>query len=355
MIGVIFSNNLNTCPYIDKYLDIFQKKNVQFEVILWDRDGSEICYPDNYHIFKYVQNVDLPKIKKISGFCKFMSFVYKIIHIKKYDKLIFLTTQVALICYPLALTRFRKRYIFDFRDLSFENHYLYRVLVKNIINQSFFTCMSSPEFAKVFSYENYVMAHNFRYKDLNNRFALDRGKPSNQSQIVLLHIGISRGEEYNRQLVHIFGGDIRFKLYIIGRGNDSDSLLSLASKYNNVVVQGTYDNEEKQNFIKSSDLLLYYYPCDFNCNRALANKYYDSLIYRKPLVGNINTYSGRRLQEKGLGVSVDLSDERCADRIYDYYKEYNQNDFEKNVESELSIVLKEDMVYIDKIKQFVAL
>ncbi len=352
MIGIIFSNNLNTCPYIDKYLDVFNHLGISYEVILWDRDGSQSKYPQNYHVFNERQNVDLPKVRKILGFYNFMRFTYKNIISRKYDKLIFLTTQVALICFPLALASFKKKYIFDFRDLSLEYYGWYKIIVKQIIKNSFFTCMSSPEFARVLNCNTYVMAHNFRYKDINNR---SKQITILNQRITLLHIGITRGEEYNKKLVDIFGGDERFYLYIIGRGNDTESFINLAKKYSNVVVQGTYNNEEKQLYISKSDLLLYYYPCDFNCNCALANKYYDCLIYNKPLVGNINTYSGRRIQERGLGISVDFNEDNCADKIFNFYNQYKKEDFIRNITKELSAVLEEDRIYLDKIKEFATL
>jgi len=337
---------------VDKYLDTFNNLGISYELVLWDRDGSHNNFPVSYRVFDVRSNVDVPRWKKIFGFCRFTWFVYNIIRTRKYEKLIFLTTQTAVMCYPLTYKKFKRKYIFDFRDLSFEQNGLYRKLVKKIIDNSYFTCMSSPEFANVYGIDNYFMAHNFRYKDLANSASANSFTKRKTGKITLLHIGISRGEQYNNRLAEIFGNDERFEIYIVGRGNDTKSFVQLVSGYSNITVKGTYNNEEKESFINKADMLLYYYPCDFNCNRALANKYYDCLIYKKPLVGNINTYSGCRLQDKGLGISINFDLDICADEIYNYYMHLDYDNFIDNVTSELNSVLEEDKIYLNKIQEF---
>lgn len=349
MIGIIFSNNLNTCPYIDKYIDTFERLGVEYEVILWNREQIEVNYPSNYKVYNMPSDIYGAKWKKIRGFYGFRKFIIHAIRTEKYEKLIFLTTFTALMCYGLTQHKYANKYIFDFRDLGFEYNRLYRKCVKRIIDKSYFTCMSSPGFATVFQLKNYIMAHNFRYKDLRDQINQIKEK---SGQIVLLHIGITRGEAYNKRLVDIFGGDDRFVVYIVGSGNDTDTFMSYVEPYSNIIVQGRYDNEDKSELIAKADMLLYYYPSDFNCNRALANKYYDGLIYKKPLIGNINTYSGKRLQRKGLGISLDLSDDKVADKIYSYFKKLDQKFFLDSVKKELDRVMKEDEVYIKKMEEF---
>ncbi|MCI9136004.1 MAG: glycosyltransferase family 4 protein [Lachnospiraceae bacterium] len=352
MIGIVFSNDLNTCPYIDKYLDVFHRMGTAYEVILWNREGRTKTYPSNYRVYDVSADIYVPKWKKIGGFYGFRKFLRRTIKENSYDKLIFLTTFSALMCYGLTRNQYRGKYIFDFRDLSFEQNRCYRKLVKNVMENSYFTCMSSPGFAGVFQIKNYVMAHNFRYKDIEKKDEITAAGEKLKEKITLLHIGITRGEAYNKRLADVFGNDERFEVYIVGSGNDTADFQNYIEKYDNITVKGTYDNEEKVKLIAKADMLLYYYPCDFNCNRALANKYYDGLIYKKPLIGNKNTYSGRRLQKKGLGISLDLTSESFADEVSAYYKDINLDLYEKNVQKELKSVISEDEIYIKKIEEF---
>lgn len=350
MVGIVVTNDLNTCPYIDKYIEVLNDLNIAYEIIFWNRDGNTTKFLSNYVVYDIRAKLDVAKWKKIKGFYNYSKFLNDIIQKKRYDKLIFLTTFSALMCYKLCINRYKNKYIFDFRDLSFEKNIIFRKIVKKIIENSYFTCFSSPEFAKLFKINNYLMAHNFRYKDINKNRLITFKK--NKKIINILHIGITRGEKYNKRIADIFGNDIRYKLYIIGRGNDTPSFLEYIKKYDNIIVKGTYDNNEKSELINNADILLYYYPCDFNCNRALANKYYDCLIYKKPLIGNINTYSGKRLQDKGLGISLDLDDNEVANNIFKYYMELDAIKFIDSINKELTTILAEDKNYLEKIGEF---
>lgn len=350
MIGIVFINELNGCPFIDKYFMMCERHKIEYEVILWNRTGIEREYPDNYRVYTEKSDVNVSKFKKLGAFFRYGKFVNKVIEERKYEKLIMLTTLSAMIAYRLLIRKYQKKFIYDFRDLSYENIGVYRRLVNKLIEKSYFTCISSPGFKDVLADTEYVMAHNFRYADIkkSNLYESSIGK-----KIVLLHIGITRGEEYNKRLADIFGNDERFEVYIVGSGNDTESFVKYVSQFNNIYVQGTYNNEEKSKFIQKADMLLYYYPCDFNCNRALANKYYDGLLYKKPLLGNIGTYSGKRLQERGLGISLDLSDEGFLEKVYNYCCAFDKTVFEEAVQKELNEVLEEDAYYLEKIKEFI--
>jgi len=201
----------------------------------------------------------------------------------------------------------------------------------------------------VLEIDNYVMAHNFRYSDMDKKI---EKMEINRDVINLLHIGITRGESYNKKLADIFGNDKRFEVNIVGSGNDTETFKDYTKNLSNVNVVGTYNNEEKNKYISNATMLLYYYPCDFNCNRALANKYYDGIIYKKPLIGNINTYSGKRLSDKGLGISLDIDDENFADKLYEYISNLNSSEYINSANSEMKNILEEDSVYLDKIAVF---
>lgn len=349
MIGIVFCNDLNTCPYIDKYISVLEKKKIQYEIIIWNRNGDNRAFPYNYRVYNERSDIYTPRWKKIGAFIRFRSFLIKTIKSRKYDKLIMLTTIPAVMCAKLLLKEYRNRYIFDFRDLSYERFGAYKRIVDKIVNASAFTCLSSPGFAEALEIDNYVLAHNFRYCDLEKAWD---SAPKVNGPINLLHIGITRGEEYNKKIASIFKDDKRFTVNIVGSGNDTPSFLEYTKNISNVNVIGTYDNKEKYRYISESTMLLYYYPCDFNCNRALANKYYDGMIYKRPLIGNINTYSGKRVQQKGIGISLDIDDPQFADKVFSYISNLNMCGYMASVDAELSDVLREDKKYIEQIERF---
>ena len=352
MVGIIFSNDTNTCPFLDKYIKVLNNIGQEYEVILWNREGNNTVYPPNYLVCNVKSDVYVPIRKKIIGFLKFKQFLIKTIKDRDYDKLIFLTTFPAIFCYKLTKKQYKNKYIFDFRDLSYERYGFFRKRVKKIIKNSAFTCLSSPGFAEVLGLDNYVMAHNFRYKDLDQANKCDIGIKKAEGKIKILHIGITRGEEFNKRIADIFGNDERFEVNIVGSGNDTASFVQYIKDIPNVFVKGTYNNEEKAKFIDEADMLLYYYPCDFNCDRALANKYYDCLIYKKPLIGNADTYSGQRLRQKGLGISLKLDCDNFANEVFDFYASIKIDDFKEAINTEIQAVLNDDVKYLKAIEDF---
>lgn len=349
MIGIIYCNDLNMCPYIDKYIDSLEKEKLEYKVLLWSRDGDSTNYSDKCIVYFHKSELYIPKWKKIPAYLGYAFFLYREIQRNKFDKLIMLTSLPAVICFLKLIWNYRCKYIYDFRDLSFEKNILYRKVVERLIKQSFFTCISSPGFRNILN-GNTVIAHNFRNADLKNRVI--SMKPIGK-KIVLLHIGISRGEHYNKRLADIFGNDERFEVNIIGTGNDTYSFLEYTKRFKNIYVKGTYNNQEKRQYIMQCDALLYYYPCSFNNDRALANKYYDGIIYKKPLIGNKETYSGKRLESRGLGISVNIDEDRVQDKIYQYLQELDAYKYENCVEIELKKIIAEDFSYREKIDEFI--
>ena len=349
MIGIIFCNTLSMCPYVDKYIDACKKMNIPYEIILWDRSGKETEYPDNFRVFREQSDVYTSKWNKIGAFLRFRRFLKKELRKNNYEKLVMLTTLPAVLCYSELKRKYRGKYIFDFRDMSFEQYGIYNRLVGRICENAAFTCISSPGFAEILKQENYVVVHNFRYADIKNEM---QQMKECSLPIQLLNIGVSRGEKFNRALADAFGNDPRFSVHIVGMGNDTPGFMEYVKQYSNIHVVGTYNNEEKQGYIQRADMLLYYYPCSFNCNAALANKYYDGLIFKKPLIGNINTYSGRRVLQKKVGISLDLNDCTFADQVYEYMQMLESNEFLHAARQELNQVLDEDHIYLEKIDRF---
>lgn len=349
MIGIIFCNTLDMCPYADKYIDACKKMNIAYDVILWDRSGKFIDFPQNYKVFREKSDVYTSKLNKIGAFWRFYLFLKKTLRENNYEKLIMLTTLPAVLCFHELKSRFKGKFIFDFRDMSFEQYGLYNKLVGVICDNAAFTCISSPGFAEVLGQRNYIIANNFRYADLQH--AEDRMKQAS-TPIKLLNIGVSRGEQFNRELADAFGNDPRFYVDIVGMGNDTPSFMEYVKRFSNIHVVGTYNNQEKQRYIREADMLLYYYPCSFNCNVALANKYYDGLIFKKPLIGNINTYSGKRVEKKQIGISLDLGDSSFPDQVYAYMQAMDPDKFVQAAQHELEQVLAEDRIYLEHIDSF---
>lgn len=351
MVGVIFIGTLDVCPYFEKYENALFHANKPFEAILWQRDGIQRNYPAGYNVFQKYTPPNSTTFQKVMGFLSYAGFVRKTIKKKRYSKLILLSTLSAFVCYPGLVRRYKGKYVFDFRDMSYEYWSWYRRILKKIITNSAFTSVSSKGFIEELPSFNYVISHNFRYSELEKRQLTFSHKESD-SPLEITYIGGGRGDSINMQYCRAFGNDARFRLNIIGLGNDTQYLKDLVKSYNNVKLQGRYDQKEKIALLEETDLLLYYYPDSYNNNKALANKFYDGLILRKPMIVNPRSFSGKLVQSRGLGIAVDIDDKNAGNIVYNYYKSIDPEVINARIDEMLDEVLEEDQFYVQKIDSF---
>lgn len=355
MIGIICLGDIRYSPYIEKYTDILKNNNSDYEFIFWDRfPQKKIKYDgNNLNIFSYPLSDEVKLTKKIFAFLKFRKYAKKVILQKKYDKLIVLTTLTGIVLFDVLLTKYKKKYVYDYRDASYEYFLGFKTLFKQLAKNSYFTCISSRGFEKILPHGiSYIMAHNFRYKDM--QYINKDMKPINsKDSINVAFIGNLRDKNYILQLIDIFSKDTRFVLFINGGGENLEEVRAYADKFTNVVCTGAYDNEEKKNYINNAHILCYNYPSSFINDNAIANKYYDSIIYKKPMLGNVETYSGKLIEEKGLGISLKLDEENFTNKLFNYYLNINSSMFLENTSMLLEEVLTEDKRYLQMIYKFV--
>lgn len=352
MIGIVCAAQIELSPFVKKYTDIFDRENVEYEIIHWDRSGEETKRPENVYTYTGTLSRYVSNFKKLLPFLGFSKFARKIIKARKYEKLVVLTTQTAVLIPLTILRKYKKRYFFDYRDTSYEYIGLYKKLVCKFADNAFAMCISSPGFKEYITTKTpMVIAHNFRTKNIASRSLEYKKRES--GKIRLGYIGVLREYEYLKKIITQFGDDSRFEFAIHGSGDDVDRLKEFASQYNNIFVCGAYKESEKNDIVDSFDMICYNYPTSFVNYPALANKFYDGIIRKKPMFANSATFSGKLVCENGLGISLDENESDIADKIYDYYTSLDENKFLQNCEEYLSKVLEDEKKYTDTIEKIV--
>lgn len=352
MIGVIYAGQVELSPFVKRYTSVMDEENIPYEIIHWNRSGEKMPDDDKRHTyFAHVERYGR-LIGKTAPFLGFRKFALGIIKEKKYDKLIVLTTQTAVMIPELLLGRYKNRYFFDFRDTSYEYIRLYRNFVNAVIEHSEFTAISSPGFREYLTdRKELIAAHNFRHESYASR--VPHCEKRGSGRIVMGYIGYLREYEHLKYLADVFGRDKRFLFNVHGSGDCVDRLREYAGKYPNVEVFGAYDEKEKTNIVSSFDMICYNYPKSFVNYPAVANKFYDGMICKKPVFGNLDTYSGMMIEREGLGISLYEGEKNVTDRIYDYYAGFDAGEFDKNCERTLKSVIAEDEYYMSAIRSFV--
>lgn len=152
-IAIIGLHDLYRMQFLYKYTDILDSERIDYDVICWNRRTEKELVTKGFkgrkYEFSYEMDNQKSKISKIPGYIKSLCYANKIISRNKYDKYILLTTQTSLPMYLFNRKVRTGRFVFDYRDITFENNPICKMLIKRIIENSVFTAMSSTGFTEV--------------------------------------------------------------------------------------------------------------------------------------------------------------------------------------------------------------
>lgn len=358
MIGIIFVGNIEYCPYLEKYKKVLAEKNVEYKVLYWNRELSGKAYPYNYISFDKKMNNRKKKIYKVMFFIQFAIWLKKHIRSRQFDKLIILDTISGILLKKILLSQFKGKYIFDIRDYSYEKFKPFYNREKKLINYSYFTCISSKGFKSFLpKNKNYIMAHNFNYKDISS---VQRKFNQKQYGEVLNFVWIGSVRYYEHQVTIIdkLGNDSRFNIIIHGTGPDLERLKQycIVNKIQNIKFTGRYNNNEKSNLLSNADIINNSYDpkIGYEVKYAISNKFYDGIIFRIPQLVEIGTFKQNKVEELEIGIGLETDINDFSDRLYEYYFSIDEDKFNANCEKKLNNIKDEDKLYLERIRSFLS-
>lgn len=343
MIGLILPNSLRYSQYLFKYKNLLDDKNVPYEIVLWNRDGSEVPF-DNAQSFDKAMNDYSSLMKKAPLLLQYARFARTTIRKRRYDGLIVFTSPMAILLMPLLFLTYRGRYVFDYRDVSRERYGLYRSVIRHIASCSYFTAISSPAFSDVIGRINspYVMSHNER--DMTCRAS--KSESSKGDVIRAVYWGTIRQPSFNRMICEKFGSDPRFSLVYHGSGCvDELEEYCLQQGFENISFTGVYDEGQIASFAQEADLLMNCYENDSIQQFAFTVKYYDGLRYGIPSVVSAGSAMSQIMSEAQIGISVDWSDSDCMQKLYEAYLGFDFDLFEQSRKAEIERIEADDLVF----------
>lgn len=348
-IALLLPANKWFSPYLKIYTDLFDKYHIRYDVIFWDRDKSES------NELGFVSDITLNSIHgKLKSYFQYISFVKEKINIIKYEKIIVFSSQLAICLYPLLLGKYKNKYIIDFRDLSIEQNFILKGIYKNILKNSYCNVISSPGFKKYLPKNvEFILSHNF---DINivKKALKEPLKNINNDKIIILTIGGIRDYESNIEVVKALSNVPNIILKFIGKGNAAERIKDFVNDNNieNVLFSGYYNKSDEPNIIKDATFLNIYYPLKPSHNTALSNRFYNSLIFKKPMIVTKNTVQGDYVDKYKLGLA--LSD--CRNlllKINDYLEHFDDNAFFNNANMLLNRFIDDYNEFESKVLSFI--
>lgn len=349
MIGIIGFNSIKLMQFLNKYTDVLEKYNINYEVIFWNRDNVNLNTPENYISFNCKIDTYKSFFEKLFLFLKYTKFLYWKIKSRRYKKLIFLTTQTIIPLLPWALGKYKNKYIFDYRDITFERYYFYKLIVQKLISNSAITAISSKGFIDILGpSDRFVMSHNCY------AFQFDSILHPKRKKINIVYWGMIRQIEYNKKICDLFGNDDRFCLKYHGEGFYKELQLYCKTKgYYNVVFTGTYNVKDIVKFAKDTDILMNTYENDEQQRLAITVKFYDAIKYSLPQIVTRNSYMSEVVEKEKLGISIDIDEFNLANIIYIWYKRIDYIDLYNSYKNYMQKIIKDDLKFEKNIMDFV--
>ncbi|EOU1697809.1 hypothetical protein LTX13_002037 [Clostridium perfringens] len=366
MIGIIFIGDIRFCPYLKRYTNILDENFIKYKIIFWDRNPSEKKTFDfssnNIKIFNKNSKLKKNPLKKLKDFFHFRRFVIHELKRESYSKLILLSTMSGVIIFDYILKKYKYKYIFDYRDTSYENYLMFKLLLNKLIKYSSFTCISSKGFKEVLSNKfNYIDSNNLNYnelelvrkKSIKEKFVKDTEEKDN-FVINLSYFGFIRDFNGIKKFINVFKNDSRFFLYYHGDGPDYLRLKNycIEKSIKNVEFTGYYDINKKIELMKNTDVINDYYEFNKNIKYCTANKVYDSMVYKKIILVNKKAYDFKVISKYKLGLGIDIDSELNLDLLYQDIKNKILNINIDDFNNSLNEVIEEDRKYNKEIKKF---
>ena len=358
-ILIVGFSKIKYMPYMNFYLENIDIQRNDVHVLYWNRDlkKEDVSFLAGItlHEFSCKQEDDISKFSKIGSFLKFRKYVKKMLKQEKFDFLIILHSLPGVLIYDVLQRKYKNRYIFDYRDSTYERFIPFKRVIGNLVKNSSATFVSSDAFRrflpesekyKIFTSHNLLMdslAHRKEKKDF--------GTISDKIRIAFW--GFIRHEEVNRILIKRISADDRFELHYYGR--EQRVALNLKAyvkeiEAENVFFHGEYKPEDRYEFVRHTDIIHNVYK-DPNMMLAMANKYYDAVIFYVPLVSICGSFMAETAKKAGIGFEIDLNEENCLDKLFDEYDNFEKKQFYENCDRELERVLLEYNYGVQLIKK----
>ena len=351
MIALVFCGDLRYCPYINRYIERLEKAEGDYKIFFWNRSGFDLNLSDHYIYYDQGSDLSSGKIQKLLDFIRFKRWLIEQLKKNHCEKIIALSTLTGVF---LGHFLYKKDYIFDIRDYSYEHIAPFYWIEKKVIENSTFTAISSAGFKAFLPQHDYIIAHNFNRNDIvpGAMFRKSEGK------INFVWNGVVRYFEFQKAYLNALKNDPRFNIVFHGDGPELDLYKQYCENngFTNVIFTGTYSNKDKAILLEDAHILNncygYTYGAGNKLKYAVSNRFYDGIVHHIPQLVEPEGFKPSWANKSGLGVSFP-PDKEFADRLYEYYIGIDEKLFDVICTRELQKVLADDDVYIKKIDEFI--
>lgn len=346
-IALVLAGNIWFAPYVRIYTNFFKKAKVDYSIISWNRDGQDQSIGFQYN--KKWSNVDKGGASFFAYF-RYIRFVIKTIRCENFDRLIIFGPQLTILL-GAFLMLYHKRFIIDYRDLSIEQKPGLYQLYSLLTGWSYANVISSPGFKKCLPKRDYFISHNFDFSLLNKGCA-DTSFNKNEF-IDILTIGSIRDYSSNINVVKALANKPNIRMRFVGKGEASLKIEEYCNQNEvaNTMFYGYYEKKDEPEFISQCTFLNIFYPRVVTHDTAMSNRFYNSLIFRRPMIVTKDTIQGDFVEKYNVGIAI----ENCSN-LYERILDFLNTDFEEYSQScdrLLRVFMYDEVAFEQMLSQFI--
>ena len=345
-IALVCPSNMLFMPYVGNYTKVLDSAGIDYDVINWDRNGTE--NPDNPMTFRDKKTA---LQRGFLDYLKFRNFALGILKRNDYDKIIIFGIQLSYFLKSYLLKKKKGDYILDIRD---HNRILKAYDIRKVVEGSAYTVLSSPGFKKWLpDSQKYLISHNTtidnveELQDCANTFL-------QKDKVKIAFIGALSDLQVNIDFINSVKDCNKVELVYHGEGLFNKELQDYISrnKVGNVALTGRYTKEQENGLYNDSDLIHgLRYNENINCKTLLPNRLYNAALHGKPLIVAKDSYLAELTQQYGLGLVVDsLAD--LEKKVGNYLAEFNFEEYKEKRKAFFQKVVEDNLLFRDSVNKF---
>ncbi len=357
-IAILGFTKISYMPYLHFYLEQLTPEKNEVHLLYWRRDEKEDSpVPDGVvgHYLDLPMEDSLPLSKKLPKLLKYRSFALKTLKKINPDFIIVLHSTTGITVHDYLTGKYRGRYIFDYRDVTYESIGIYKAMVSSLVKRSALTFTSSDGFRKYLPQgANVLTSHNLTRDVLSLREGARKKQPAERVRVAFW--GLLRHRKINEVIMKALAEDGRFELHYYGRaqGGMAELMSDACEKYDCVYYHGEYKPNERAQFAVSTDLLHNLYDSsDKTAPIAMGNKYYDGAIFYIPELCTEGSFMAEAAERAGIGMGFDPYAPDFAERVFEFYTGIDSERFESACDAELLRILGEVEAGEKRIKEVI--
>ncbi len=325
MVIFLRANDLTSDPRALKYLDYYRENDISYLVICWNRSKKNIEYPSNYIVYNKQVEYNLGKKAILSRISWGLFIFRKIFHLRKQCNVIH-ACDFDTVLPALPFIFLGKRVIFDIFDM-----FSYTIRTNKIVD--FLIGLLENVSVRLSSYV--IICEEERINQIWPAFrnpctfvlpnipiepdpetfdftpdGIDAAK--HEGKLILSYVGAFYHGRFLTEIMETIAGLDGVILIMGGYGDREieEACRQNAVKNSNILYLGRISYKKALAVMRYSDLLIGMY-CATNRNHyyAAPNKFYESLMLKKPLITSANTAVGDKVIKYDTGFAIHDSKE----------------------------------------------